>query len=89
MDERIPHGSVLRVLFFALAISDAVANIPAVMQCFLYFDDLAIYVSGAKLHCLERQLALPINEVTSWCDSKEFYFLPRKPKYIIPSEWYE
>ena len=83
MSEGVPQGSVLSVLLFAVGFNDVVTSIPTSVRCSLYVDDLALYVSGAKLPCLVRQLQLTIDRVTSWCDSRGFRFSTAKTKAML------
>ena len=47
--EGVPHGSVLSVLSFALAINDIVTAVPDGVSCSLYVDYFALYLSGSIL----------------------------------------
>src|SRR5678815_1306876 len=78
LDEGVPQGSVLSVLLFALGFNDIVTSIPATVNFSLYVDDLALYIAGARLPFLERQLQLAIENISQWASSHGFHFSPTK-----------
>src|SRR5215469_8278668 len=55
LEEGVPQDSVLCVLCFALAFNDVVMEVLEGISCFLYVDDFAIYVTGARLAGVERR----------------------------------
>ena len=85
--EGVPQGSVLSVLCFALAFNDVVSALPPGIQCSLYVDDFAIYVSGSYLSSLERRLQLAINAVVDWADLHGFRFSESKSVALLFHRW--
>src|SRR5678816_3995342 len=82
LDEGVPQGSVLSVLLFALGFNDIVTSIPATVNFSLYVDDLALYIAGARLPFLERQLQLAIENISQWASSHGFHFSPTKTSAV-------
>src|SRR5215469_12982527 len=83
LQEGVPQGSVLSVLCFALAFNDVLMEVPEGISCFLYVDDFAIYVSGARLAGVERQLQMAIDRIVKWADFHGFKFSASKTKAIL------
>lgn len=76
----VPQEIFSSSLFFAVAFTDVIATIPAVIQLSLYVDNLAMFVSQTKLPCHERQLQLAIYKVMSDLIPRDFHILLRKQK---------
>ena len=62
----------MSVLCFALAFNDAVMEVPEGISCSLYVDDFAIYVTGARLACVERRLQKAIDRIIKWANFHGF-----------------
>ena len=65
-------------------------EVPEGISCSLYVDDFAIYVSGAILAGVERQLQKAIDRIVKWADSHGFKFSASKKKqfyFIINERW--
>src|SRR5215469_10655367 len=83
LQEGVPQGNVLSVLCFALAFNDVALEVPEGISCSLYVDDFAIYVSGARLADVERQLQKAIDRIVKWADSHGFKFSASKTKAVL------
>src|SRR5215469_16029304 len=53
------------------------------ISCSLYVDDFSIYVSGARLADVERQLQKVIDRIVKWADSHGFKFSASKTKAVL------
>src|SRR5678816_4553773 len=83
LDEGVPQGSLLSVLLFAIGFNGVIDSIPTSVRCSIYVDDLALYISGAKLPCMERQLQVAIDRVSSWCSARGFTFSTSKTTAVL------
>ena len=61
--EGVPHGSILSVLCFVLAINNIVTAVLNGVHCSLYIDDFVLYLIGSTLLSAFRQIQLAINRV--------------------------
>lgn len=64
MVEEIPQVNILCVLLFSVGFISVVASIAPYVRCSMLVDDLALYISEAKLSRMERQLQLDVNGET-------------------------
>ena len=73
-EEGVPQGSVLSVTCFSVAINNIVKEVLAPVECSLFVDDLAIYVSysDAVRACILIQKA--IDAISKWADNNGFNF---------------
>ena len=78
IDEGVPQGSVLSCTLFAVAIDDAVENLPPSVKSTLYVDDLTIYSSARNESVAKRQMQLAINTLQTWCCKTGFSFSAEK-----------
>src|SRR5215469_12806066 len=90
LQEGVSQGSVLSVLCFALAFNDVVMKVPEGISCSLYVGDFVIYITGARLAGVERQLQKAIDRIVRWADFHGFSFSRSKIKqfyFIIKERW--
>jgi hypothetical protein len=79
---------VLSVLLFALAIDGLPSSIPGVgrpegVQCSLYVDDFALYISGAHVPILQERMQLAVDAAATWAASIGFEFSSAKTQCIL------
>jgi ribonuclease HI len=84
----VPQGGVLSVLLFALAIDDLPSSIPGIgrdegVQCSLYVDDFALYISGAHIPILAERMQLAVDAAAAWATSYGFSFSLAKTQCIL------
>lgn len=83
MDEGILQYCVLSMTLLALLFN--VPVIPHSVLYFLYVDDLALYISGAILSCMKRQLQQAIDKSVTFYASGVFHFLSAKQRLLFLS----
>ena len=89
IDEGVPQGSVLSCTLFAVAIDDAVENLPPSVKATLYVDDLTIYSSARNERVAKRQIQIAINTLQNWCSRTGFCFKAEKTvsMHICRARW--
>ena len=77
-EEGLPQGSVLSVTCFAIAINDIVKQLSTGVQCTLYVDDFAIFISARNETHSNRIIQTSINKLSEWTKTKGLKFSREK-----------
>lgn len=78
VDEGVLQTSVFSVSYF---VSMTSLSIYPILFGTLFLLMTLLYISRAKHICMERQLQLVVDKITSWCDP--FFFLVIKTKAVF------
>ena len=73
-EEEVPHGSVLIVTLFSVAINNILKEVASPVKCSIFVDDLAIYCTGYDAASAYWYLQKSINSITKWAENNGFKF---------------
>ena len=79
----VPQGAVISPTLFIIMINDLMVKVGEGIQCSLYADDCAIWVSGLTVKECTDKIQAALNEIDVWLQAWGFQISTSKTKSMI------